>query len=108
MFDCLDRADHHTDFSCESSTPERLAPPANLARRYAGRSWARFSPRSRSSVELGKVREVALYFEAKVERLSDGSLLVLDLSLNETLALSERFGHALAIDAHIAGHGHHA
>ncbi|QNM97871.1 hypothetical protein [Chitinimonas koreensis] len=78
-----------------------------MARRHAGRNWARFAARPGRQAALARLREVALYLDAQVERLADGGVLVLDLSLNETLALVERFGAELAVEAGIAGHGSH-
>jgi len=102
MYDCLDlpaggfraHATPVTPVAAKASTLE-------LERRFSGRSWVRFSPRGEAASELARVREIALYLNAQVERLQDGSLVVLGVNIAETLALSSRFGEALAVEAHL-------
>lgn len=118
MFDCIDTplpefdtpsADHSGRRAAPAPQPaaQPVVPSDQLARRHAGRNWARFAARPGRQAALARLREVALYLDAQVERLADGGVLVLDLSLNETLALVERFGGELAVEAGIAGHGSH-
>ncbi|QDQ26055.1 hypothetical protein FNU76_06665 [Chitinimonas arctica] len=108
MFDCLDLSP--AEFESPSAdagqdhVPSLPALDANqLDRRYAGRSWLHMAARKGRHAKLARAREVALYLDAEVQRLDDGSLLVLGLSLTGTLLLSERFGDDLAIRAQIAG-----
>lgn len=108
MFDCLDTSVLDTEFrpSTPAGRPGHINPAPTalqLARRYPGRSWLRLRPQPGQLAQLAKAREVALYLDAQVEKLADGSVLILDLTLNETLALSERFGRELASEALIAG-----
>lgn len=107
MYDCLDTSIHTAE--TVSSSPAFLEAPtlAELLRRHGGRSWAHFKVKAGAATELARLREVALYLGAGIERLADGSLVVLGLSLSQTLALSERFGATLAVAAHIAGEGEH-
>lgn len=114
MFDCLDTsASAYGTYGCDraslqDSTIDARTVSQQLARRHAGRNWLRLSAGKGQQTLLAKAREVALYFEGQIERLPDGSLLILDLTLNETLALSERFGRELALEASIAGQGHYS
>ena len=105
MFDCLDTSSLNlrapTPLPAEQPAAQRLSPSAS-ARQHAGRNWVRFSAGCAGYAELARVREVALYLNASVERLTDGSIVLLGLNLSEILALSERFGNALAVEAHIA------
>ncbi|GAB3258786.1 hypothetical protein [Chitinimonas naiadis] len=109
MFDYLDAPlpsfdDNGT--SRDRDTTPTVEPLDTLAitRRHPGRNWARFVARPGRQAALARLREVALYLNAQVERLADGGLLVLGLSLNETLSLAERFGEELAVEAGISGH----
>lgn len=108
MFDCLDTA-IATPRCADAGQPLCAASPAavlpdalSLTRRYPGRSWLRVTARAGRASELARLREVALHFGAEVEKLGEGTLLVLGLSLNQTLALNECFGHELALAAHAA------
>ncbi|MBV8467678.1 MAG: hypothetical protein JO218_17190 [Burkholderiales bacterium] len=100
MFDCLDT--FHSAAKLPSAQKAATPSPAALARQYAGRNWVRFQARDNGHSALAKVREIALYLNAKVERTSDDSIVLLDLSLTEILALSDRFGDALGVEAHIS------
>ncbi|MFC4161205.1 hypothetical protein [Chitinimonas lacunae] len=107
MYDCL-LEDNPAQFDT-AATP--VARPVTLAwsgfrleKHYAGRSWARFSVRRDDDYGvLSRLREAALYLGCEVDRLDDGSIVVVGLTLNETLALSERFGERLAVEATLAG-----
>lgn len=107
MYDCLLE---QTPVQFEPSTAPAVRPVTlawsgfPLEKRYAGRSWARFSVRRDDDyAALNRLREAALYLGCEVDRLTDGSIVVVGLTLNETLALSERFGERLAVEATIAG-----
>ncbi|MBV8656664.1 MAG: hypothetical protein JO142_02455 [Burkholderiales bacterium] len=102
MYDCLDLpAGGFRARSTPSVPVSAKATTLELERRFSGRSWVRFSPRGEGGSELARVREIALYLNAQVERLQDGSLIVLGVNIAETLALSSRFGDALAVEAHL-------
>ncbi|PHV10957.1 hypothetical protein [Chitinimonas sp. BJB300] len=106
MFDCLDTTAYSADNASITPVPESLplTPTAlQLARLYPGRSWLCLWPRPGYETQLAKAREVALYLDAEVKKQEDGSLLILDLTLNETLAISQRFGCVLASEALISG-----
>ena len=106
MYDCLDLpADGFRQRSSTAAAPAPRATSLDLARRFGGRSWVRFSPRGEAGSELARVREIALYLNAQIERLQDGSLIVLGVNVAETLALSSRFGEALAVEAHLGREG---
>ncbi|HEY9104884.1 hypothetical protein [Chitinimonas sp.] len=110
MFDYLDTPLPSFDNSsnqAESTPAVATRAPLALARQHAGRNWARFAARPGRQAALQRLREVALYLDARVEKLADGGLLVLGLSLNETLSLAERFGDELAVEAGIAGRAHY-
>ncbi|MGQ5522028.1 hypothetical protein ACUHMQ_02080 [Chitinimonas sp. PSY-7] len=106
MFDCLDTTPYNSVNPLPTTAvPEPAQSPPSalqLARRYPGRSWLCLWPKPGYETQLAKAREVALYLDAEVKRQEDGSLLILDLSLNETLAISQRFGRVLASEAMIA------
>jgi hypothetical protein len=101
MFDCLDTFHSAAKLPAAQKAASRPS-PAVLARQYAGRNWVRFQARDDGYSALAKVREIALYLNAKIERTSDDSIVLLDLSLTEILALSDRFGDTLGVEAHIS------
>ena len=105
MFDCLD-----TTPLCSANqrslsplqVPVEEAPCAiQMARRYPGRSWLCLWPKPGYEPQLAKAHEAALCLGAEVKWQEDGSLLILDLPLTETLALSQRFGQMLTSKAMI-------
>lgn len=108
MFDHIDTPLPSFDNSGREFEPAAAAVPRQpLARQHAGRNWARFAARPGSQASLLRLHDVALHLDAQVEKLADGGLLVLGLSLNETLSLAERFGDELAVEAGIAGRAHY-
>lgn len=106
MFDCLET--HTPTADCRAAAPQDAATQASpltavqISRRHPGRSWLRLRGQGAQAAQLARAREVALYLDAEVERLDDGSLLIVGLNLNATLTLSERFGRELACEAQIA------
>lgn len=108
MFDCLET---HCD-AASTASPKAVASrptldPQQLERRLAGRNWLRLNALSGQHAQLARAREIALYLDAETSYLQDGSLLIVGLSLIETLALTERFGADLSCSAGIAGQGSH-
>ncbi|MBV1775945.1 hypothetical protein KSF73_09475 [Burkholderiaceae bacterium DAT-1] len=98
MFDCLEITP-----ALRAQRGDAILNKDSLTRRFVGQNWARLKSRGpESMIELAKVRELALYLDAELYRVDDGSLALVGLSLNELLALNERFGQKLAIEAVIA------
>lgn len=79
-----------------------------LNKRYPGQSWVRFCSHSVDDEHLlAQVQALAPQIKAAAILLDDGSLLLRQLSLEQILALSARFGGRLSVSAHIAGTGQH-
>jgi len=80
-----------------------------LSKRYPGQSWVRFCSHSADGEHLlAQVQALAPQIKATAMLLDDGSLLLCQVSLEQILALSARFGGRLSVSAHIAGTGQHA
>ncbi len=113
MFDCLAQATSVLSDNVSTPVqplrqPKRRINPLQLEKQFRGRNWSRFESLNHTSpATLARLREAALLLGIQVERLGDGSLLLLDLSLGESLSLAGRFGSELAVSGHFAGSGHH-
>lgn len=106
MFDCLDTtactASAATSTNACHTEPRPALTPAQIERRYLGQNWLHVTSHQHQFSLLARVREMALYLDADVTYLADGSLLILGLGLDDTLALSQQFGAQIAIEAGIA------